>query len=75
MQESDIIPHAKMVEVVSGEAWAANIRRVVNDDTKEVVMLLRHAINNRAKTEVVDRALLEQAIKRLNILNSYVSVE
>ena len=75
MQESDIIPHAKLVEVTSGKAWAANIRSVVNNDTKEIVQLLRHAANDRAKSEVVDRALLEQAIKRLNILNNYVSVE
>ncbi len=75
MQIEDIIPQAKMVEIVSDKTWAAEVKRVVNADTKEIVQLLRHAANDRAKSEVVDRALLEQAIKRLNILNNYVSVE
>ena len=75
MQIEDIIPQAKMVEIVSDKTWAAEVKRVVNADTKEIVQLLRHAANDRSKSEVVDKALLEQAIKRLNILNNYVSVE
>ena len=75
MQIEDIIPQAKMVEVVSDKTWAAEVRRVVNADTKEIVQILRHAANDRAKSDVVDKALLEQAIKRINMLANYVSVE